>query len=141
MIRIVVSILLMVGFPLTSTSAQESGALAKFIGNWSCKGNFTSNGAPITADLSIQDDERSGALIVRHDDVPPGAYHALETSFVYRAAVNPSMDAASEEHMAAPGTPHSSLIKKGGWRAVATTLAPEQSKTVVVSRRIRYVGL
>src|SRR5258708_8335571 len=76
--RIGVSILLIFGFPLTSASAQESGALAKFIGNWSCKGNFTSNGAPIAADLSIQRDERSGALVVRHDDVPPGAYHALE---------------------------------------------------------------
>jgi hypothetical protein len=76
--RIVVSILLIVGVPLTSTSAQDSGVLAKFVGNWSCKGNFTSNGAPIAADLSIQADERSGALIVRHDDVPPGAYHALE---------------------------------------------------------------
>jgi hypothetical protein len=78
MIRIVVSILLIVGFPLTSASAQESDALAKFIGNWSCKGNFTSNSAPIAANLSIQHDERSGAWIVRHDDVPPGAYHALE---------------------------------------------------------------
>jgi len=78
MIRSVASILLIFGFPLASASAQESGAPAKFIGNWSCKGNFTSNGAPIAADLSIQHDERSGALVVRHDDVPPGAYHALE---------------------------------------------------------------
>jgi hypothetical protein len=76
--RIIVSILLIVGLPLTPASAQDSGALAKFVGIWSCKGNFTSNGAPIAADLSIQPDERSGALIVRHDDVPPGAYHALE---------------------------------------------------------------
>jgi hypothetical protein len=37
-----------------------------------------SNGAPIAAELSIQADTPSGALIVRHDDVPPGAYHSLE---------------------------------------------------------------
>jgi hypothetical protein len=77
MIRFVIAIQLIVGL-LSSATAQESGALAKFVGNWSCKGDFTSNGAPIAAELSIQPDERSGALIVRHDDVPPGAYHALE---------------------------------------------------------------
>ena len=77
MIRFVVAILLIVGL-LSSATAQQSGALAKFVGTWSCHGHFTSNGAPIAADLSIQPDERSGALIVRHDDVPPGAYHALE---------------------------------------------------------------
>ncbi len=85
MIRIVVSILLIAGVPLTSSSVQDSGALAKFVGNWSCKGNFTSNGAPIAADVTIQPDERSGALIVRHDDVPPGAYHALEIWMVNRS--------------------------------------------------------
>lgn len=84
MIRIVVSILLIVGLPLTSASVQDSGALAKFVGNWSCKGNFTSNGAPIAADVTIQPDEHSGALIVRHDDLPPGAYHALEIWMVNR---------------------------------------------------------
>jgi hypothetical protein len=78
MIRIIVLNLLIVGVPLTSASAQQNDAIAKFVGNWSCKGNFASNGAPIAADLSIQPDERSGALIVRHDDVAPGAYHALE---------------------------------------------------------------
>jgi hypothetical protein len=76
MIRTVVSILLVVGVPLAPSSAQESGALAKFVGDWSCKGNFASNSGPIAADLSIQPDEGSGALIVRHDDVAPGAYHA-----------------------------------------------------------------
>ena len=32
----------------------------------------------IAADLSITADAPSGALIVRHDDVAPGAFHALE---------------------------------------------------------------
>jgi hypothetical protein len=85
MFRIVVSVLLIVGVALTPASAQESGMLAKFVGNWSCKGNFTSNGALIAAELSIQSDERSGALILRHDDVPPGAYHALEIWRVNKA--------------------------------------------------------
>jgi hypothetical protein len=76
--RVIVSALLIVGTALLPAYSQESNALAKFIGAWSCRGNFTSNGAPIAADLSIQLDERSGALILRHDDLPPGAYHALE---------------------------------------------------------------
>jgi hypothetical protein len=79
MIRVFVSILLTIGVPLNLASAQQqSGALGRFVGNWSCKGSFTGNGASIAADLSIQPDERSGALIVRHDDVPPNSYHALE---------------------------------------------------------------
>jgi hypothetical protein len=76
--RILVSILFTLGIPLNLAVAQESGALAKFMGTWSCKGSFTSNGAPIAAELSVQLDERSDALIVRHDDQPPNAYHALE---------------------------------------------------------------
>jgi len=82
MLRIVVPILLLIIWMLTPASADESGVLVKFVGNWSCKGNFTANGAPIAADLAIQPDERSGALILRHDDVPPGAYHALEVWMV-----------------------------------------------------------
>jgi hypothetical protein len=87
MLRIVIPIpLLIVSVALTPASADESGVLAKFVGNWSCKGNFTSNGASIAADLSIQPDERSGALILRHDDIPPGAYHSLEVWMVNKAA-------------------------------------------------------
>jgi hypothetical protein len=81
----VVIVLLSIGVELTPASALESDALTKFVGNWSCKGNFTSNGAPITAGLSIQRDELSGALILRHDDIPPGAYHALEIWIVNSA--------------------------------------------------------
>jgi hypothetical protein len=77
--RVVVSILLIICAPLNLASAQQdSAALGRFAGNWSCKGTFIANGASMAADLSIQPDERSGALIVRHDDVPPGSYHALE---------------------------------------------------------------
>jgi hypothetical protein len=51
--------------------------LTKFVGRWSCKGNF-SNGAPIAGELSMDADAPTGALIVRHDDVAPGEYHSLE---------------------------------------------------------------
>ncbi len=63
---------------VTPAFAQESPNLAKLAGHWSCKGYFTANHAAIAGELSIQMDEASGALIVRHDDVAPGAYHALE---------------------------------------------------------------
>jgi hypothetical protein len=62
--------------------AESPSLLHKFVGDWSCKGSFVSNGAPIAGDLSMQFDERSGALIVHHDDVAPGAYHALEVWMV-----------------------------------------------------------
>jgi hypothetical protein len=79
MYRIIINVVLLIGgSAFLPAPAQSGGPLARFAGNWSCKGNFTSNGAPIAADLAIQLDERSGALIIHHDDVPPGAYHALE---------------------------------------------------------------
>jgi hypothetical protein len=62
---------------LTAATSARGADLEKFIGHWSCKGNF-SNGAPIAAELSIEADTRSRALIVHHDDLPPGAYHSLE---------------------------------------------------------------
>jgi hypothetical protein len=56
----------------------SAGGLGGFAGHWVCKGHFDSNGAAIAGELSIEADERSGALVVHHDDVAPGAYHALE---------------------------------------------------------------
>lgn len=61
---------------LTAASAQAAD-FASFVGHWSCKGSF-SNGKPIAAELSIQADAPSGALIVHHDDLPPAGYHSLE---------------------------------------------------------------
>ena len=72
------AIIMLIGAAAAPASAQAGELLARFAGTWSCKGSFASNGAPIAADVSMQSDERSGALIVRHDDIPPGAYHALE---------------------------------------------------------------
>jgi hypothetical protein len=73
--------------PVLTGSVPAQGAdLARFVGHWSCKGNF-SNGAPIAAELSIEADGNGGALIVRHDDVPPGGYHALEVWMPNRTGV------------------------------------------------------
>jgi hypothetical protein len=76
MFRMAGAALLMTGVPVIAAPAQGPD-LTKFVGHWSCKGTF-SNGAPIAADLSIDADTPSGALIVRHDDRAPGAYHSLE---------------------------------------------------------------
>jgi hypothetical protein len=77
MFRLFVGVTLLTMGALTAATPARGADLAKFVGHWSCQGNF-SNGAPIAAELSIQADIPSGALIVRHDDVPPGAYHSLE---------------------------------------------------------------
>jgi hypothetical protein len=76
MFRVAGAALLMTGVLVIAAPAQGTD-LTKFIGHWSCKGTF-SNGAPIAAELSIDADTPSGALIVRHDDLAPGAYHSLE---------------------------------------------------------------
>jgi len=62
---------------LAAAVPAQGADLTKFIGDWSCKGSF-SNGAPIAGELAIEADAGSGALIVHHDDVAPGAYHSLE---------------------------------------------------------------
>ena len=62
---------------LTAALPAQGAELTKLVGHWSCKGNF-SNGKPIAAKLLIEVDEPTGALIVRHDDMPPGGYHSLE---------------------------------------------------------------
>jgi hypothetical protein len=60
------------------TAVPALGAdLTQFVGHWSCKGNFA-NGKPIAAELSIEADALSGALIIHHDDLPPAGYHSLE---------------------------------------------------------------
>ena len=77
MFRMIVRATFLMTTALTAAASAHAADLAKFIGHWSCKGSF-SNGAPIAAELSIEADTSSGALIVHHDDVPPGAYHSLE---------------------------------------------------------------
>jgi hypothetical protein len=64
-------------YALTAGLPAQGADLANLVGHWSCKGNF-SNGKPIAATLLIEPDAPSGALIVHHDDTPPGGYHSLE---------------------------------------------------------------
>ncbi|HEX3911895.1 MAG TPA: hypothetical protein VHW71_00195 [Steroidobacteraceae bacterium] len=68
---------LLVTLGFFGADCTRAADLARFVGSWGCKGTF-SNGAPIAARLSIEIDAPSGALIVHHDDVAPGAYHSLE---------------------------------------------------------------
>ncbi len=71
------------GFVMVAVLAAASPALAgeglaRFAGHWSCAGHFIANGGPVAGELVMEADARTGALVVRHDDVAPGAYHALE---------------------------------------------------------------
>ena len=64
------------GMPVSNPAPP--GGLGRLAGHWSCAGHFISNNGPIAGELSMEVDAPTGALIVRHDDVAPGAYHALE---------------------------------------------------------------
>jgi hypothetical protein len=77
MFRTIVRAALLTTAVLTVAAPAQGADLAKFVGHWLCKGSF-SNGAPIAGELSIEADAPSGALIVHHNDVAPGAYHSLE---------------------------------------------------------------
>jgi hypothetical protein len=75
-------------FCAAANAEPPLGLFHQFVGEWSCKGSFAASGATIAGDLSIKFDERSGALIVHHDDVAPGAYHALEVWMANKSATN-----------------------------------------------------
>jgi hypothetical protein len=77
MYRMLVRTALLTTAVLAFAAPAQGADLAKFVGHWSCKGSF-SNGTPIAGDLRIELDAPSGALIVHHDDLAPGAYHSLE---------------------------------------------------------------
>ena len=77
MYRMVVRTAFLTTAVLAFAAPAQGADLAKFVGHWSCKGSF-SNGTPIAGDLRIELDAPSGALIVHHDDLAPGAYHSLE---------------------------------------------------------------
>jgi len=56
----------------------ELEALAGFAGRWSCQGVFPSSGKAIESQLVFAPDLEGAWLAVRHDDLPPNRYHALE---------------------------------------------------------------
>ncbi|OAG76195.1 hypothetical protein Amal_01966 [Acetobacter malorum] len=62
----------------TSRADDVHVALPQIEGNWACEGYFIQNKRPISADISITPDVRSGALVLHHDDRAPGSYHSLE---------------------------------------------------------------
>jgi len=66
------------GLVVIGGAARAGTGLERLVGHWSCAGHFIANGASIAGELAIEADLRTGAVIVRHDDLAPGAYHALE---------------------------------------------------------------
>jgi hypothetical protein len=50
----------------------------RLAGRWTCVGHFVANNSPLAARLQIEPDAASQALLVHHDDAPPGAYHSFE---------------------------------------------------------------
>lgn len=61
-----------------SGPAAAIDAFGPLEGSWHCAGYFVASGKPLSSDIDFKIDERSGALVVRHDDRAPGQYHALE---------------------------------------------------------------
>jgi hypothetical protein len=59
-------------------AAEPPAPLAALAGEWACAGHFVPSNRPIASTISIRRDAPTGALIVRHDDLAPAAYHALE---------------------------------------------------------------
>jgi hypothetical protein len=61
------------------------------LGTWQCSGSFAASGKPIAAHISVEEDRPTQSFIVRHDDLPPNAFHDLEVwgpaGSAYRASI------------------------------------------------------
>jgi len=66
------------GGSATPSLKPELASLSPFIGNWTCKGEFASNHAPIQGDIVFAADLEGAWLEVRHKDAPPNRYVSLE---------------------------------------------------------------
>jgi hypothetical protein len=70
------------GLLLTTPAHADNGdTLAAFrplTGAWQCRGQFTRTDAPIAARLTVTADAATQSLMLRHDDIPPNTYHAVE---------------------------------------------------------------
>ncbi|GAA4501802.1 hypothetical protein [Gluconacetobacter tumulicola] len=73
-------LILSTAFLLHAVAAEDRLAppFPQIEGSWSCEGYFVRNKRPIASDISITRDAGSGALVLHHDDRPPGPYHSLE---------------------------------------------------------------
>lgn len=77
----------LLGMPLAARSQAVNPAapLAYFSGAWKCAGHFA-GGGPIASNLVFYWSAPAAAMIKHHDDVAPGAYHAVELWNVEKAA-------------------------------------------------------
>jgi hypothetical protein len=57
---------------------KEIEPLAPFLGEWECSGTFAKSGKPISSSIKISSDLDRAWVIVRHNDLPPNQFHALE---------------------------------------------------------------
>lgn len=64
-------------FAAAAQPQSPAASLRAFEGRWACAGTFA-NGRPIASTLTATWDAPTGGLVLRQDDVPPGAFHALE---------------------------------------------------------------
>lgn len=56
----------------------EIESFASLSGAWKCKGVFPANGKAIESQITFTPDLEGAWLLVRHDDLPPNRFHALE---------------------------------------------------------------
>jgi Protein of unknown function (DUF1579) len=57
---------------------KELESLTPLIGKWACQGVFPSNGKHIESQITFTPDLEGAWLSMRHDDLPPNAFHAAE---------------------------------------------------------------
>jgi len=61
-----------------AASTDDMGSFRPLAGGWKCAGSFAANGRPIEATVSVAWDAATESIFVRHDDLPPNGFHAVE---------------------------------------------------------------
>jgi hypothetical protein len=62
----------------SAAPADDMAPFRVLVGPWTCAGTFASNGKPIAATVTVVWDEPTASIMVRHDDLAPNRFHALE---------------------------------------------------------------
>jgi hypothetical protein len=62
-----------------TTLGTPLAPLTYFLGAWQCSGSFPSSGKAIASTMRFESDLAGNAVVKHHDDLPPNAYHAIET--------------------------------------------------------------
>lgn len=124
------SILLLCAGACAAAEPASIRAMDPLLGGWRCAGVFPASGKTIASTMRLESALGGAGVLKHHDDLPPAAYHALET-WVY--------DAKAEEFRAVvvDGAGSARQFRSSGWDG--DTLAWTSASEVRPAQKFVYV--